>query len=906
MFTAMDRIRVRLLDVLRDQLATIRPRSSGSPPRCNQILDLELAIMLETYREDLRDQAPQRRAAGHHRPVRRQHRPRAAQPAGRVESSLYLAAPAPRRRGGRRPAGRQAPRPHRRRGSARQQDDPRPARSGPQPPAAPAADRLRELVESARRGARCCPAGVTVEVAMPAGSHRRHRPRSGPAGPGQPVHQRRPGDARPAGTSGSSGEAPAPTGARAPGARRRSRHPGRGPASRLRGAVHDQGQGQRPRAGALPPDHGGARRHHRARAEPDGAAPASCSSRRPPAHRRAGMSGLVLIVDDDEALAENLAEIVGTLGRRRRRSRAIARRALALAGRARLRRRADRRPAPRRRRHVAARAAARPLSVHCSSVMVTGNASVEGAIAAVRGDAFAYVLKPVSPPDLLDTTRRALDQAALYRERERLRDELERSEATPPRAGRVGAGVRARARRGGPDHDLEPRARTRHRAIARAEMLGTDGRRARRHGRASASICRSRRAASARFAGSRAEVQGRDGRDRPSTRSASTSPTKTRCCAGCCAPSGWPPSARMAAGLAHEVRNPLNSASLQLTVLERRLDRGDERDRPRCPSRASSRARSNRLDRLVRDFLAFAQPAARSIPSRSTSRELLAGGRRAHRAGSGGRPSRDRRRRRRRATPPRAGRRRAAASGAAQPHAQRHRGDGRARRPAALAARAAGAEVEIDVEDDGPGFAEELPVFDAFFTTKSQGTGLGLASSTASSPTTAARSAFESRPGRTCFTLALPSRAGQRASPLIGSRRALTYVPTEPGMSRGPSRWPFLPTTIRSAPRSLRLTADHVRRVAHPMARSASVACSSVARSASSIGRAPHLRLVPACRRRRRPRSVSVRMWLDDVHQVSLRVNARATVAGEGCRAPRAFAAVDADQDVVICRPRRR
>ena len=79
--------------------------------------------------------------------------------------------------------------------------------------------------------------------------------------------------------------------------------------------------------------------------------------------------------------------------------------------------------------------------------MVTGNATIEGAIAAVRGDAFAYVLKPVSPPDLLDTVRRALDQAALYRERERLRVELERSEATPPRAGRVDAGVRAGARR---------------------------------------------------------------------------------------------------------------------------------------------------------------------------------------------------------------------------------------------------------------------------------------------------------------------------------------------------------------------------------------------------------------------------------------------------------------------------
>jgi signal transduction histidine kinase len=54
MFTAMDRIRVRLLDVVRE-------RSAGGDfhdvqqvaTALHQILDLELAIMLETYREDL-------------------------------------------------------------------------------------------------------------------------------------------------------------------------------------------------------------------------------------------------------------------------------------------------------------------------------------------------------------------------------------------------------------------------------------------------------------------------------------------------------------------------------------------------------------------------------------------------------------------------------------------------------------------------------------------------------------------------------------------------------------------------------------------------------------------------------------------------------------------------------------
>ena len=67
-------------------------------------------------------------------------------------------------------------------------------------------------------------------------------------------------------------------------------------------------------------------------------------------------------------------------------------------------------------------------------MLVTGNATIEGAIAAVRGDAFAYVLKPVSPPDLLDTVRRALEQAGLYREQERLRLDLERSERSHPQS----------------------------------------------------------------------------------------------------------------------------------------------------------------------------------------------------------------------------------------------------------------------------------------------------------------------------------------------------------------------------------------------------------------------------------------------------------------------------------------
>jgi two-component system, NtrC family, sensor histidine kinase HydH len=53
MFTAMDRIRVRSLHVLRDAPGVEPDRSARMITALHQILDIELAIMLETYREDL-------------------------------------------------------------------------------------------------------------------------------------------------------------------------------------------------------------------------------------------------------------------------------------------------------------------------------------------------------------------------------------------------------------------------------------------------------------------------------------------------------------------------------------------------------------------------------------------------------------------------------------------------------------------------------------------------------------------------------------------------------------------------------------------------------------------------------------------------------------------------------------
>jgi PAS domain S-box-containing protein len=66
----------------------------------------------------------------------------------------------------------------------------------------------------------------------------------------------------------------------------------------------------------------------------------------------------------------------------------------------------------------------------------------------------------------------------------------------------------------------------------------------------------------------------------------------------------------LAAGLAHEIRNPLNAAQLQLMLVERRLAKpGDEH---RSNSLAAARVVKNELGRLgglVQDFLAFARPS---------------------------------------------------------------------------------------------------------------------------------------------------------------------------------------------------------------------------------------------------------------------------------------------------------
>lgn len=90
MFTAMDRIRVRLLDVLRTNFAADPDKVERIAKALNQIMDLELAIMLETYREDLetKHRNAERLATIGQFAASIGHELR--NPLGVVESSLYL------------------------------------------------------------------------------------------------------------------------------------------------------------------------------------------------------------------------------------------------------------------------------------------------------------------------------------------------------------------------------------------------------------------------------------------------------------------------------------------------------------------------------------------------------------------------------------------------------------------------------------------------------------------------------------------------------------------------------------------------------------------------------------------------------------------------------------------------
>lgn len=180
-----------------------------------------------------------------------------------------------------------------------------------------------------------------------------------------------------------------------------------------------------------------------------------------------------------------------------------------------------------------------------------------------------------------------------------------------------------------------------------------------------------------------------------------------------------------AAGLAHEVRNPLNSMALQLSILERRIARlGEPLAREMTDLASIIREEIQRLEGLVGDFLLFSRSGrldARPLPLADVVDEVL-----------------------------RLLRPEADAAGV-----RLARGEGPAPAPVVGVDRekmkqvvinlvrnaleavprggsvtvecaAEGGEARLVVRDDGPGLPSGLRLFEPFVTTKAKGTGLGL------------------------------------------------------------------------------------------------------------------------------------------------------------------------------------
>jgi signal transduction histidine kinase len=234
----------------------------------------------------------------------------------------------------------------------------------------------------------------------------------------------------------------------------------------------------------------------------------------------------------------------------------------------------------------------------------------------------------------------------------------------------------------------------------------------------------------------------------------------------------------LASGLAHEIRNPLNSLNLNMQMLEEEIA---QHGRPPSGPRllAITRAEISRLERLVSDFLAYARPRPLELQEVPAA-ELLE--------------------RAREVLGPEAARRGAAlavedSSGGARVRVDREQlqqvllnlarnalaaTEETPRPRVRLAAARQNGEVVFAVEDNGVGIApaERERVFDLFYSNRKGGTGLGLAIVERIVRAHGGRVAVESAPGeRTVFTVILPAAeppgVGELAAePRLGARPA--------------------------------------------------------------------------------------------------------------------------------------
>jgi signal transduction histidine kinase len=386
---------------------------------------------------------------------------------------------------------------------------------------------------------------------------------------------------------------------------------------------------------------------------------------------------------------------------------------------------------------------------HCEVVMITGDATIESAAAAVNEGAFAFVLKPFTPKDLIQTASGALARGLLVREREDLRFELEESERRHRDVVEaIPAFVLAL------DHSdrivLWNRQLEHVTGKSRQEMLGKPGRELVGAG-GDRNLPRSHGAPRlvhwrlATVDGTAAPITYALGADVTEERSMQRRTLRAERLAAV---------GTLAAGLAHEVRNPLNSATLQLQVLRRRIEKGNTAPAGLIPVVDIVHDEIRRLERLVNDFLAFARPSPLQVAPAD-----LAG---------------------------------LVQSVVVQVHPELEQVDvqlqlelggqvmvevdpERLRQVLlnlmrnALEAMDAGGTLtvrtrltdpegfaSVEIQDTGPGIDVDAPIFDAFYTTKEAGTGLGLAIVHRIIEEHGGQISVESTPGRTVFRLRLP------------------------------------------------------------------------------------------------------------------------------------------------------
>jgi PAS domain S-box-containing protein len=216
----------------------------------------------------------------------------------------------------------------------------------------------------------------------------------------------------------------------------------------------------------------------------------------------------------------------------------------------------------------------------------------------------------------------------------------------------------------------------------------------------------------------------------------------------------------LAAGLAHEIRNPLNGAQLHVSFLERAIQRNSEQSEMLDATRVVG-DEIKRLANLVTEFLDFARP--KPLERKKVSLYSLCEhvktmvSSQAEAAGVELRsdlPSADVEFD---ADPAKLTQvmlnllQNAIESGAATVILRGRRGP---------------RHVTIDVEDDGAGLpTPDAPIFDAFFSTKEGGTGLGLAITHRIVTDHGGNIVVSSKPGRTTFRTTLPLESHEDSQP---------------------------------------------------------------------------------------------------------------------------------------------